>query len=60
MATKKQAKESFGNLLWDWEKDEERHYSEWNNVEEPNKIPTKKLLEHHYKDLRILKEYFYE
>jgi len=56
--TKKQAQESLQTLLLNYEFDEKRHYSEWYNIEEPHKIPTNKLLEHHYKDLRILTEYF--
>jgi len=47
-------------LYDNWINDEQRHYQEYHEVECADKIPTSKLKDHNYKDLRVLKEFFEE
>ena len=54
----KQIKEAVGSLSYLIGEQEEKHYSEWYGVENPNDIPTEELEEHAYKSIRILVDIF--
>ncbi len=41
-----------------WIDDEQRHYQEYHEVECADEIPTSKLKDHNYKDLRVIQEFF--
>ena len=60
MSNFKQAKEHFNNLTSNWEYEEQKHYEEEHDVESADDIPTSKLEESNYKDLRVLIDYFEE
>jgi len=57
---KQLAEKHFGNLHDAWIGDEQRHYEEYHGVECADKIPTSKLKESNYKDLRVIQEFFEE
>ena len=47
-----------GSLSYLIGEQEEKHYSEWYGVENPNDIPTEELEEHAYRSIRILVDIF--
>ena len=53
-----QVKEAVGSLSHLIGEQEEKHYSEWYGVENPNDIPTEELEEHAYRSIRILVDIF--
>ena len=60
MTDKQLAEKHFGMLHDNWIGDEQRHYEEYYGVECADKIPTSKLKEHNYKDLRVIQKFFEE
>ena len=54
----KQIKEAVGSLSYLIGEQEEKHYSEWYGVKNPNDIPTEELEEHAYRSIRILVDIF--
>ena len=61
------AKKAVDSLCANWEKDEERNYGEmiaygarYADILDVKDIPTSKLLDSNYKDLRVLKDFFIE
>ena len=60
MNNKKLAEKHFGYLHDAWIGDEQKHYEEYFIVEGADNIPTSKLENHNYKDLRVIKDFFEE
>ena len=60
MKTKQLAKKHFNYLYNNWIMEEQKSYEEYFGDENANKIPTFKLKESNYKDLRIIQEFFKE
>ena len=60
MSDKQLAKKHFGMLHDNWIYEEQRHYQEYHEVECADEIPTSKLKDHNYKDLRVIQEFFEE
>ena len=54
------AEKHFGHLQDNWMDDERRNYEECYEVKDANNIPTSKLKESNYKDLRVIQEFFEE
>lgn len=55
---KKLAKKHFSHLYNNWISNEQKHYEEYFIIENANNIPTTKLKNHNYKDLRVIKDFF--
>ena len=60
MSGKKLAEKHFSHLYDNWINDEQKHYEEYFTVEGAENIPTFKLKNHNYKDLRVIKDFFEE
>ena len=60
MSDKQLAKKHFSMLHDYWIYEEQRHYQEYHEVECADEIPTSKLKDHSYKDLRVIQEFFEE
>ena len=60
MSDKKLAEKHFGYLHDAWIGEEQSHYEEHYDVECADNIPTSKLENHNYKDLRVIKDFFEE
>lgn len=57
---KQLAEKHFGYLHDAWINDEQKSYEEYFGDENADKIPTSKLKESNYKDLRVLQDFFEE
>ena len=55
-----QAIKAYEALNYNWERDEERHYCETYDVDDAYDIPTSKLKEHDYKNLRVLGDFLHQ
>jgi len=60
MSDKQLAEKHFGYLHDAWIGDEQKSYEEYFGDENADKIPTSKLKESNYKDLRVIQEFFEE
>ena len=60
MTDKQLAEKHFGHLHDVWIGDEQKSYEEYFGDENADKIPTSKLKESNYKDLRVIQEFFEE
>ena len=60
MSGKKLAEKHFSHLYDNWISEEQKHYEEYFIVEGADDIPTSKLKNHNYKDLRVIKDFFEE
>ena len=60
MSNKQLAEKHFANLHAVWIYDEQKYYEEEHDVESADDIPTSKLKESNYKDLRVVQEFFEE
>ena len=58
--SKQLAEKHFDNLHSVWIYDEQKYYEEEHDVESADDIPTSKLKESNYKDLRVIQEFFEE
>ena len=57
---KKLAEKHFSLLYDNWISEEQKSYEEYFGDENVDKIPTSKLKESNYKDLRVIKDFFEE
>ena len=55
--SKQLAEKHFANLHAVWIYDEQKYYEEEHDVESADDIPTSKLKESNYKDLRVVKDF---